>query len=92
MKLLSTLRILTCAFVLSSTQASLPVHADRQSPVVLYHGARLAVEERTSAGGDLVKLVVGGQAFLVSESDAPRQVVLRYLAQDDLSQGWSFKQ
>jgi hypothetical protein len=61
----------------------IPVSAQGTAPEVVYHGVHLRVDDRLSAGGDLLKIVLLGEAFLVSASDAPRQVVLRYLNHAD---------
>jgi hypothetical protein len=61
------------------------LYAERESTTVVYHGVSLGVEERLSAGGDLLKVVLAGEAFLVSVPEAPRQVALRYLTRPELS-------
>lgn len=61
--------------------------AQNQASTVHYHGVSLAVDQRISAGGDLLKVVLAGEAFLVSEGDAPRQIALRYLTHEKLTAG-----
>jgi hypothetical protein len=85
MKLPSTLQTLVIATVVAGVQTPLIARAERDAVSVVYHGVPLEVDELRSAGGDLLKVVLAGQAFLVSESDAPRQVALRYLANQETS-------
>jgi hypothetical protein len=85
MKLPSALRTIVIAAVLGGVQPPLIARAERDAVSVVYHGVPLEVDELRSAGGDLLKVVLAGQAFLVSESDAPRQVALRYLANQETS-------
>lgn len=85
MKLPSALRTIVVAAVLGGVQHPLFVLAEHDAATVVYHGVPLEVDERRSAGGDLLKVVLAGTAFLVSESDAPRQVALRYLSSDENS-------
>jgi len=51
-----------------------------------YHGVTLRVDQRLSVGGDLFKIALFGEVFLVSASDAPRQVALRYIKHADLKE------
>ncbi len=55
------------------------LYAQESSSHVLYHGVPLPVDERLLVGGELLKIALFGEAFLVSPADAPRQVVLRYI-------------
>lgn len=56
------------------------VRAEPREASVLYYDVELPVDEKVSAGGELLKVAIGGEAFLVSEKEAPRKVVLRYLS------------
>lgn len=60
-------------------------YAEPESATLTYHGVSLSVDEKLSAGGDLLKVVLLGEAFLVSVPEAPRQVALRYLVRPEAS-------
>jgi len=67
-------------------------HAEPESATLVYHAVPLRVEEKLSAGGDLLKVVLLGEAFLVSVPEAPRQVALRYLIRPEASARLSGKE
>jgi hypothetical protein len=85
MNLPRTLQTLVVATVLSAIESPCLAAAERDAVAVVYHGVSLEVDERLSAGGELLKVVLAGEAFLVSASDAPKQVALRYLLKNELA-------
>jgi hypothetical protein len=76
-------KTIALGFLLSQTIVH--CQADSLSRSVDYYGVNLPVEERRSVGSDMVTIVMGGKAFLVSLPEASRQVALRYLSDNRLS-------
>lgn len=55
------------------------VFAEDTGEPPVYHGVRLVVSNSTEVNGDLLKISLGGESFLVQEPRAAREVALRYL-------------
>jgi DnaJ-domain-containing protein 1 len=78
---LSKVRLLDAAkfgLALSLLSAAGVFAEDTGEPLV-YHGVRLVISNSTEVNGDLLKISLGGESFLVQKPRAARQVALRYL-------------
>jgi hypothetical protein len=83
---------LAVLFLLGDIRLIVRAQAEADSAQVVYQGVSFRVEQRLAAGGDLLKIVLDGKPFLVSESAAPQQVALRYLRDLKLSERLSTKE
>ena len=78
---LSKVRLLEAAkfaLALSLLPAACVFAEDAGEPLV-YHGVRLGVSSSAEVNGELLKISLGGEYFLVQKPRAAREVALRYL-------------
>ena len=58
--------------------------AEDSSEALVYHGVKLTVVSSAEVNGELLKVSLGNQSFLVPKSKAAREVALRYLRDANL--------